>query len=77
MDLPETPANQMYQIWLVNNSTRVTAGLFKVDTSGSAMVMIAAPDPLTSYQSLGITAEPGPTGSREPTGERIIGCALH
>ena len=76
-DLPETPANEMYQIWLVNNSTRVTAGLFKVDTSGSATVMIAAPDPLTSYQSLGITAEPGPTGSSEPTSERIIGCALH
>ncbi len=66
----------MYQIWLVNGSTRVTAGLFKVDSSGSATVMIAAPDALTSYQTLGITTEPGPTGSDTPTGERVIGCSL-
>ncbi len=76
-DLPETPANEMYQIWLVNGSTRITAGLFKVDSSGSATVMIAAPDALTSYQTLGITTEPGPTGSDAPTGQRVIGCSLH
>ncbi len=76
-ELPPTPPNQMYQVWLINGSTRITAGLFTVDQSGSATVMIKAPSTLTSYQSLGITSEPGPNGSASPTGPRIIGCPLH
>ncbi len=75
--LPPTPADKMYQVWLNSGSGRVSAGLFTVDHSGSAMVMIAAPEPLTSYQTLGITSEPAPHGSSSPTGTRIIGCALH
>ena len=75
-DLPPTPADRMYQVWLVNGSTRVTVGLFKVDQSGTATVMINAPNTLTSYQSLGITSEPGPNGSASPTGPRVIGCPL-
>jgi anti-sigma-K factor RskA len=75
-DLPPTPADQMYQVWLVSGSDRISAGLFTVNESGSATVLISAPDTLTSYQSLGITAEPAPDGSPSPTGERVIGCSL-
>ncbi len=75
--LTPTPANRMYQVWLVNQSTRVSAGLFTVDQSGSATVMIKAPSPLSAYQSLGITSEPSPSGSSWPTGPRVIGCSLH
>lgn len=75
-DLPPTPASEMYQVWLVNGSTRITGGLFTVDHSGSATVMINAPEPLSTYQSLGITSEPAPTGSAAPTGPRVIGCSL-
>ncbi len=75
--LPPTPSNKMYQVWLNSGSTRVSAGLFSVDSSGSAMVMIAAPQPLSTYQSLGITSEPAPKGSTTPTGSRVIGCSLH
>lgn len=74
--LPPTPADKMYQVWLVHGSTRVAAGLFTVDRSGSATVMITAPDSLLSYDSLGITTEPSPHGSSAPTGPRIIGCSL-
>jgi anti-sigma-K factor RskA len=76
-DLPPTPANRTYQVWLVNGSSRVSAGLFSVDDEGSAMVTIRAPQPLSAYQSLGITSEPGPRGSLVPTGERVAGCPLH
>lgn len=75
--LPPTPANKIYQVWLVSGSSRVAAGLFTVDHSGGATVMITAPDSLTSYDSLGITTEPSPDGSTTPTGPRIIGCSLH
>ncbi len=76
-ELPPTPAGKTYQVWLVNGTTRTTAGVFTVGQSGSATVMITAPNSLMSYQSLGITSEPGPTGSASPTGPRIIGCSLH
>jgi anti-sigma-K factor RskA len=75
-DLPPTPAGQVYQIWLVRGDGRESAGVFTVDQSGSARMLITAPQPLTSYQALGITAEPGPDGSPEPTSPRLIGCPL-
>jgi anti-sigma-K factor RskA len=75
-DLPPTPAGQVYQIWLVRSDGRESAGVFTVDQGGSARMMITAPQPLTSYQALGITAEPGPDGSPEPTSPRLIGCPL-
>lgn len=75
-ELPPTPSGKTYQVWLVNGSTRITAGVFTVGQSGGATVMITAPKSLMSYQSLGITTEPGPSGSPSPTGPRIIGCAL-
>lgn len=74
--LPPTPPNRVYQIWLVRGDTRVSAGVFTVNTSGSATVMIDAPAALTSYQRMGITEEPGPSGSPTPTGPRIVSCPL-
>lgn len=75
--LPPTPSDRTYQVWLVNGTTRISAGVFSVSDEGNAMVTIRAPKPLTSYQSLGITSEPGPNGSPAPTGERVAGCPLH
>jgi anti-sigma-K factor RskA len=75
--LPPTPSGKLYQIWLANGTSRVSAGLFRVDQSGSAEVMVRTTAPISDYQTLGITSESAPNGSQTPTGSRIIGCSLH
>lgn len=75
--LPPTPSGKLYQIWLANGTSRVSAGLFSVDQAGSAEVMLRTTAPISSYQTLGITSESAPSGSQTPTGPRIIGCSLH
>jgi anti-sigma-K factor RskA len=75
--LPPTPSGRLYQIWLANGSSRVSAGLFTVNELGSAQVMVKTTEPISNYQTLGITSEPAPSGSQTPSGPRIIGCTLH
>lgn len=74
--LPPTPANQLYQVWLVRDGQRTSAALFTVGQDGMAQVMIQSTQPLTAYQSLGITLEPSPHGSPGPTGPRVASCRL-
>jgi len=75
--LPPTQPGRVYQIWLTQaDGTRVSGGLFTTDADGTASVMLQAPAPLGQYRSLGITDEPGPHGSRWPTGSRVVGCSL-
>ena len=74
--LPPTPSGRLYQIWLVNGSSRVSAGLFTVNKLGSAQVMVKTTEPISNYQTLGITSEPAPSGSQTPSGPRVIGCTL-
>ena len=75
--LPPTPPGRVYQIWLVRaDGTRVSGGAFTTDTEGDASVMLDAPAPLAQYRSMGITEEPGPGGSRWPTGKQVVSCSL-
>ncbi len=69
--------SQVYQIWLIRaDNTRVSAGVFTVDASQRATLIVTAPGTWTAYQGMGITIEPGPTGSAGPTGPRVAGCSL-
>ncbi|MCM8750605.1 anti-sigma factor [Thermomicrobiaceae bacterium CFH 74404] len=68
---------QVYQIWLIRaDNTRVSAGVFTVDASRRATVLLHAPGTWSAYQGMGITVEPGPAGSPGPTGPRVAGCSL-
>lgn len=68
---------QVYQVWLIRaDNTRVSAGVFTVDTSQRATLVLHAPGTWSAYQGMGITVEPGPAGSPGPTGPRVAGCSL-
>lgn len=74
-DLPPSERDTVYQIWLVRDGVRTNGGVFVVDEHDAA-VLIRAPEPLATYQSMGITIEPGPDGSPGPTGPRVVSCSL-
>lgn len=68
--LPQLASNQVYQVWLNDGSTRESGGTF-VARNGSAWLLIPFDEPLTAYQSVGVTVEPD-GGSPAPTGPRVL-----
>ncbi|MBI2321570.1 MAG: anti-sigma factor [Chloroflexi bacterium] len=74
-DLPAPPPGKVYQLWLIHDGQRASGGLFTVDERGVAVLVVQAPQPLRTYQAVGVTAEP-PGGSPGPTGPRVIGGQL-
>ncbi len=69
--LPQLPAGQLYQLWLIHDGQRDSGGLFAVDDEGYAVLLIHAPRQLGQYQGLGVTNEPA-SGSPAPTGTRVL-----
>lgn len=65
-----------YQVWLRDDATRVSGGVFRADWDGRAVSVIQAPRPLSEYKEIGITVEPA-AGSPEPTTPRIAGGNLY
>lgn len=55
--LPRTDANHFYELWLVGDGGRVSAGTFRSDGSPVAQTFTTAAD-LTIYPRIGITLEP-------------------
>jgi anti-sigma-K factor RskA len=74
-DLPALPADRTYQAWLVRNGQRTSAGTFRVNEDGYGVLLIRADQPLETFDSLGVTAEPA-GGSPAPTGPRLMGGEL-
>ncbi len=71
-ELPVLPSNQVYQVWLVDaNGDRTSGGMFTVDQEGRGWLLVRAPKPLSSYQGIGVTAEPA-GGSLKPTGAKMM-----
>lgn len=68
-------SREQYQIWLTKSGTRVSGGVFSVNTDGYASLEIIAPGPLAEYDAVGITVEPY-GGSPGPTGAKVLGGTL-
>jgi anti-sigma-K factor RskA len=70
--LVELDPGLQYQVWLILDGNRTSAGLFSVNYAGYASLELTAPQPLIDYDSIGITIEPA-GGSPAPTGARVLG----
>ena len=73
--LPRLPTGQVYQLWLRRDGKPTNGGTFVVDATGNAVVIVQATQPLSAYDAVGVTVEPG-GGSSGPTTPRIMGCKL-
>ena len=71
-DIPAPPQGRTYQLWLITREgTRISAGTFLPDQSGSAVVTAQYPLAADSLQMIAVTEEPA-GGVPQPTGEVLI-----
>jgi anti-sigma-K factor RskA len=75
-NLPALPADMVYQVWLIRDGERISAGVFNVSADGTGALLVTAPEVFANYQWLGITAEPAP-GSEGPTSDPLVGGPLY
>jgi hypothetical protein len=74
-DLPALEQGHAYQLWFVRGNERVSGGLLWPDHFGNGYALIQVPTDVLSFDSVGLTDEPG-TGSAWPTTPRVIGTPL-
>jgi anti-sigma-K factor RskA len=71
-DLPPLEPDQVYEVWLIGeDGVPAPAGIFDQPTDQHAIV--ADRD---RYETLAITAEPGPLGTEAPTGEIVATASI-
>jgi len=68
--LPRSPANKVYQVWLMRGNRPTSAGTFSVSAPGTQIIHLL--HPATGYQITAVTVEPGPDGSRGPTTKAVL-----
>ena len=71
--LPQAPAGEVYQMWLIDpQGDRTSGGFLKPEVEEPfVMAVIRSPNPLTGFTGLGVTLEPL-GGSPQPTGPRVL-----
>ncbi|MBI4234211.1 MAG: anti-sigma factor [Chloroflexi bacterium] len=73
--LGKLPPSQAYQVWLVREGGRDSGGVFQPDEAGWAQLVVRPPQPIVSYQRIGVTIEPL-SGSPAPTGPKVAGADM-
>jgi anti-sigma-K factor RskA len=73
--LPPLDAAHQYQLWLVKDGQRRSAGVFSVDAEGYGALLLTVPRDFRDFRSFGISVEPW-GGSPAPTGAKVMGGVL-
>ncbi|MCA0758215.1 anti-sigma factor [Paenibacillus sp. N4] len=68
----ETKDEEAYQVWLVRDGVRTSAGTFRVDDKGVGLLTMAVGAEELAYDRIGITLEPDEWGDR-PRGPKAFG----
>ena len=68
--LPDLPADQVYQIWLVRGNQQASGGTFEAH-NGKAWALVRPDEPITGYSEMFVTIEPT-GGSTAPGGPRVV-----
>jgi anti-sigma factor RsiW len=70
--LQSTQGQEAYQVWLIHDGKRQSAGTFRVDETGRGVITYYFNDPDVQFESIGITLEPDPYGD-QPRGKKVSG----
>ncbi len=71
LDLPPLPDDQVYQIWLIKDGSRISGGTFTVDSSGYGQTVLQLVAPVGEFDAIAITVEPA-GGSSDPTTDQVL-----
>jgi hypothetical protein len=72
--LPDLPADQVYQVWLVRGTQPASGGTFEA-RNGKAWAFVRPTAPITGYSEMFVTVEPT-GGSSAPGGPRVVSGTL-
>jgi Anti-sigma-K factor rskA len=72
--LPDLPADQVYQVWLVRGNQQVSGGTFQA-RNGKAWAFVHPREPITGYSEMFVTVEPS-GGNTWPGGPRVVSSML-
>jgi len=69
--LPAAPAGKQYQLWFIADGKPVSGGVFDVDASGNAALLVDHVAPVESIQAWAVTVEPA-GGLPAPSGAMVL-----
>jgi hypothetical protein len=72
--LPDLPADQVYQVWLVHGNQPASGGTFEAHNR-KAWALVDFEQPIAAYSELFVTIEPA-GGSAAPAGARVVSGSL-
>lgn len=67
-----TKNEEAYQVWLLREGIRTSAGTFRVDEKGVGLLAMGIESEQLTYDSIGITLEPNEKGD-QPRGTKALG----
>jgi hypothetical protein len=70
-NLPIPPQDKEYQLWLLHDSGRFSAGTFRVNEEGVGVMVFEPGEAIESFTAMGITLEPA-GGSAAPTSDPVL-----
>jgi Anti-sigma-K factor rskA/Putative zinc-finger len=70
-NMPSMKDDEVYQVWLLKNGIRQTAGTLKPDQNGNGLIAYRLPAD-HSFDDIGITLEPTPYNT-QPQGQKVMG----
>ncbi|MEO0561553.1 MAG: anti-sigma factor [Chloroflexota bacterium] len=73
--LPDLGPDESYQLWLLDDGTPQSAGVFQQGNDGRGLLIFTPPAPIRSFDAMGITREPL-GGSAAPTSDPVSAVSL-
>jgi anti-sigma-K factor RskA len=73
--LPALPRDKTYQLWVIADGKPISAGVFKIDSRGSAEIEVGRIPDSSSINAFAVTLEPD-GGLPQPSGEMYLLGAL-
>ncbi|MEH7505291.1 anti-sigma factor [Neobacillus drentensis] len=70
--LTNTKGSEAYQVWLINDGNRKSAGTFHVDEQGNGYLTYVFNEEEVTFDAIGISLEPDANGT-QPRGKKVLG----
>lgn len=70
--LEDTKGTEAYQVWLIHEGKRRSAGVFHVDEQGNGVLTYEFKEAEAPFEAIGISLEPDANGT-QPRGQKVLG----